>query len=264
MPNDVLVSVDWLQERLSDPLLRILDVRASDPRLPMGYRVGHIPNSIPFDLSRDAYDHSVGMPTLKSPEAIAQVLASRGISNDSRIVIYDENIGPLAATVYWLLKYLGHDPIRVLHGGWLAWQNAHGAVTREVPQFQPAMYTAQPDESQFGSAEWIQENAARSDVVLLDARTDGEYYSGHIPGAVNLSFDEAMNFSTQSLKDANELKQQFEAVGVTPDKEVVTYCASGARSSHTYLVLKSLGYPRVRNYKGSMMDWAQMRGMPVE
>ena len=87
---------------------------------------------------------------------------------------------------------------------------------------------------------------------------------GHIHGAINLPFDEAMDYSTHMLKDDDVLKQLFETSGVTPDKDIVTYCASGARSSHTYLVLKALGYPRVRNYKGSMRDWAQLRRLPIE
>ena len=261
----VLVPAPWLQDHLNDPNLRLLDARVSDPRLPMGYRMGHIPNAVPFDLNRDVYDLAgYGIPRLKSPEAIAQVLGSRGISNDATIVLYDEETGPLAGFVYWLLKYLGHGDVRVLNGGWHAWQRANAPVTREAPPVQPANYTAHVDPNQRTNADWIQQCAGRGDVVLLDARSDAEYYMGHIPGAVNLSFDEALDYSNQQLKAPAELQKQFEAVGVTPDKEIVTYCGSGSRSAHTYLVLKSLGYPRVRNYDGSMMDWAQRQRLPLE
>jgi thiosulfate/3-mercaptopyruvate sulfurtransferase len=259
-----VVDVEWLREHLNDPAVRILDVRVSDPRLPIGYRMGHIPNSSQFDLHRDVYEMGYGLPKMKSAEAIAETLGSLGISNASAIVVYDENTGPLAAFVYWLLKYLGHPHVHVLNGGWHAWQKAIAPVTNQIPQFQPCPYVAHLDGNQRSTAEWIQEHSQQNDLILLDARSDGEYYMGHIPGAVNLSFEAAIDYSNQMLKDRELLKQQFEAIGVTPDKDIVTYCGSGSRSAHTYLVLKFLGYPRVRNYDGSMMDWVQTRRLPVE
>lgn len=230
----------------------------------MGYRSSHIPNAVPFDLNRDLYEMAPGGPRMKSPDAIAKILGERGIANDSTIVLYDEGTGPLAGTVYWLLKYLGHDDVRVLNGGWHAWQQAHAPATQEVPQVQAVAYSARIDDTQHGTAEWIQENVDRADLVLLDTRTDSEYYMGHIPGAVNLSFDEAIDFTSQRLKGESVLRQQFESVGAVPGKEIVVYCGSGSRSAHSYFVLKALGYPRVRNYKGSMQDWAHRRGLPLE
>ncbi len=264
MSDSVVVSVAWLQEHLNDAKVRVIDARVSDPRLPMGYKASHIPGAVPFDLNRDMYEMAMGGPRVKPFDAIAKTLGERGIANASTIVLYDEGTGPLAGTVYWLLKYLGHDDVRVLNGGWHAWQQAHAPTSKDVPQVQPVSYTANVDETQHSTAEWIQENSARADVVLLDTRMDSEYYMGHIPGAVNLSFDEAIDFPTQGLKDESILRAQFENVGATPDKEIVVYCGSGSRSAHTFLVLKSLGYPRVRNYKGSMMDWAHRRGLPLE
>ena len=264
MSDSVVVSVEWLREHLNNAQVRVVDARVSDPRLPMGYKASHIPGAVPFDLNRDMYEMAMGGPRVKPFDAIAKTLGERGIANASTIVLYDEGTGPLAGTVYWLLKYLGHDDVRVLNGGWHAWQQAKAPTTRDVPQVQPVSYTANVDETQHSTAEWIQENSARADVVLLDTRMDSEYYMGHIPGAVNLSFDEAIDFPTQGLKDESILRAQFENVGVSPDKEIVVYCGSGSRSAHTFLVLKSLGYPRVRNYKGSMMDWAHHRGLPLE
>lgn len=264
MSNPVLVSTAWLQEHLNDPQVRILDARVSDPRLPMGYRSSHLPGAVPFDLNRDMYEMGPGGPRIKSFESIAQILGERGIANDSTLVLYDEGTGPLTGTVYWLLKYMGHDDVRVLNGGWQAWQHASAPTTKDVPHVQPVTYTARVDENQHSTADWIQQNVDRDDLVLLDTRMDSEYYMGHIPGAVNLSFDEALDYRTQGLKDENVLRSQFESVGVTPDKEVIVYCGSGSRSAHSYLVLKALGYPRVRNYKGSMQDWAHRRGLPLE
>lgn len=259
-----MVSVAWLIEHFTDPTVRVIDARVSDPRLPIGYRMSHIPGAVPFDLNRDMYEMAPGGPHMKAPDAIAKVLGERGIANDSTIVLYDEATGPLAGTVYWLLKYLGHGDVRVLNGGWHAWVQAKAPTAKELPSITPAPYLAHVDENQHSTCEWILDNSTRDDVLLLDTRTDGEYYMGHIPRAVNLSFDEAINFSTQTLKAESELRAQFERIGATPDKEIVVYCGSGSRSAHTYMVLQALGYPRVRNYKGSMLDWAQHRGLPLE
>jgi thiosulfate/3-mercaptopyruvate sulfurtransferase len=264
MPNPVVVPVSWLEENLNNPRVRVLDARVADPRLPMGYRAAHVPGAVPFDLNRDMYEMGPGGPRIKSFDAIANILGERGIANDSILVLYDEGTGPLTGTVYWLLKYLGHDDVRVLNGGWHAWQQANAPTTKEVPEVQPVSYTPHVDETHHSTAEWIQENSPRDDVFLLDTRMDSEYYMGHIPGAVNLSFDEAIDHPTQGLKEESVLRHQFESVGATPDKEIVVYCGSGSRSAHTFLVLKSLGYPRVRNYKGSMQDWAHRRGLPLE
>lgn len=263
MSDSILVTVEWLQAHLNDAQVRVLDARVSDPRLPIGYRVSHIPNALPFDLNRDMYEMTPHGLRLQTADAIAASLGERGIANDSIIVVYDENTGPLAGSVYWLLKYLGHADVRVLNGGWHAWRNANAPTTQDTPQYAPAVHAARVDEEQRCTAEWIQENSARADVVLLDTRTDSEYYMGHIPGAVNLSYDAAIDLTTQTLKDAAALRAQFEKLGATPAKEIVVYCRSGARSAHTFMTLHALGYPRVRNYKGSMMDW-ELGGLPLE
>ncbi len=260
----VMVSVEWLQAHLDDARMRILDARASDPHLALEYRAAHIPGALPLDLNREMYEMTPEGPRLQAPDAIADSLGARGIANDSTIVVYDENTGTRAGAAYWLLKYLGHADARVLNGGWHAWTRAHAPTTQEIPRHAPAPYRARLDETQHSAAEWIQLNCARADLVLLDARMSNEYRMGHLPGAVNLSFDAAMDLETQSLKDQALLRAQFEAVGATADKEIVVYCRSGARSAHTFMVLKALGYPRVRNYKGSMLDWANRRGLPLE
>jgi thiosulfate/3-mercaptopyruvate sulfurtransferase len=262
--NPVIVSPEWVNEHMNDPQVRLVDARVADPRLPMGYRAAHIPGAVPFDLNRDLYEMAPGGPRVRSFDAIARTLGERGIANDSTIVLYDEGTGPLTGTTYWMLKYMGHPDVRVLNGGWHAWTAANLPTTKEAPQVTPVAYTANVDENQHSTAEWIQENSSRDDLVILDTRMDSEYYMGHIPGAANLSFDEAIDYPSQGLKAEHVLRQQFETVGATPDKEIVVYCGSGSRSAHTYLVLKALGYPRVRNYKGSMMDWAHRRGLPLE
>ena len=263
-PNNILVEIDWLKQHLNDSNLRILDARASDPRLPMGYRTGHIPNAIQFDPSRTFWTRGAHGRDFAAGEQIARGLGERGITNDSVVVVYDEWTGQLAAMTFWGLQMVGHREVKILHGGWAAWQKSGGAIAQDAPAFAPAQYRAEPREIYRATAEWIQANAARADLLLLDVRSDGEYLGGHIPGAVNLNWDASLDPPTQNFKDAATLRAQLESVGATSDKEIIAYCASGARSSHMFTTLTLLGYPRVRNYDGSMMDWYQARGLPVE
>lgn len=264
-PNPaILVEVDGLKQHLGDPHIRILDVRASDPRLPIGYRMGHLPGALALEPTRDFFIFPNGAPDLAPPEQIARALAQRGIANDTPVVIYDEWTGLLAAMTYWVLRYVGHREIKILHGGWAMWEHDGGATTHAVPVVAPAVYHAQVNADARATAEWIQANTSRPDVLLLDTRTPDEYAMGHIAGAMNLSYDASLELETHTFKDAATLRAQLEAVGATPDKEIVAYCSHGARSSHTFVALQLLGYPRVRNYDGSMADWHHRRGLPVK
>ncbi|MBI4789616.1 MAG: sulfurtransferase [Chloroflexi bacterium] len=262
--NSLLVTVDWLKQCLGDPQIRILDVRASDPRLPIGYRMGHIPGAIALDPTRDFFVFAHGAPELAPPEKIAQALAQRGIAEDTLVVIYDEWTGQLAALTYWAMRYAGHQHARVLHGGWAMWRNSNSPTTRDVPPVVSAEYQPHEKEEARATAEWIRANSERSDVLLLDVRTADEFRMGHIPGAVNLPYDSALDLRTQTFKDTSELQRLLAGVGVTPDKEIVTYCAAGSRSAHMFTTLELLGYARVRNYDGSMTDWYHRRGLPID
>ncbi len=262
--DDVLVDIEWLKQHLDDAHLRILDVRAGDPRLPFGYRMGHVPGAVALNVGRDFFVYGNGAPRLALADAIAHALARCGIANDTQVVIYDETTEQTAAIAFWVLRYVGHREVKILNGGWMAWSNDSGAVTRDAPKVTPAPYHASLDDATRATAEWIQENAERPDVLLLDARSPGEYAMAHIPGAVNLPYEFSLDPRTQTYKDAATLRAQLERVGAAPGKEIVVYCHIGSRASHLYATLQALGYPRVRNYDGSMADWFELRGLPVE
>jgi thiosulfate/3-mercaptopyruvate sulfurtransferase len=263
-PTDTLVDTDWLKQHLADANFRILDVRIDDPRYSNGYRMEHVRGAVALDVERDFFVHGNGKPSLAAPEQLAETFAQRGIARDTHIVIYDEWTGQAAAIAFWVLRYLGHRNIHILNGGWLAWRNADGTVTRDIPQIAPAQFRIDLDESTRATAEWIEANAARDDVLLLDARSPGEFQMGHISGAVNLPFEFSLELKTQRFKNAENLRAELEATGITPDKEIAVYCHTGARSSHMYTTLRLMGYPRVRNYNGSMADWHERRGLPIE
>ena len=257
-PNDILVDAGWLKDQLADSNLRILDTRGVSSRL------GHIPGAIALNPGRDFFVFANGRIDVAPPDKIAQALADHGVSNQSPVVLYDETNDQLVAIVYWMLRYVGHRDVKILRGGWRAWLESDGAESQGVPGVTRGEYRAQVNEEIRASAEWIQQNAERADILLLDARSVGEYARGHIPGAVNLPYESSFDFRTMMFKDAATLRAQLESVGATPDKEMVTYCHTGARSSLMFTVLELMGYPRVRNYVGSMADWHEMRGLPID
>ena len=258
-----LVDVAWIKEHLNDPDVRILDVRPMDPRIPLNYQTGHIPGALPLDLR-----HLVagGPPAVLPPtERVATVLGQLGLRPESTIVVYDDGIGPTAGMTYWALKHYGHHAVCVLNGGWPAWEGFGGERSIEQPGITPTTYVINLDSDQRATIDWVLSNLHNPNIVLLDCRSRAEYIQGHLPKAANLSWDAAVQSGrVMRLKDMATLKAQFEQLGVTPDKEIVTYCGSGARSSHTYMTLKMLGYRTVRNYNGSWQEWAMRPDTPKE
>ncbi|MBI5032254.1 MAG: sulfurtransferase [Chloroflexi bacterium] len=257
-PSDLLVDSRWLVENLTNSNLRILDVRG------MGYRLGHIPQAIALDLGRDFFIFAGRTVSSAPPEHIAQALSKLGVANDTTIVLYDDTNDQPVALAYWSLRHIGHRDVKILHGGFIGWRNAGSAVSHDVPSFTPSQYRPQINDDLVASAEWIQANENRADVLLLDVRSYGEYVNGHIPHAVNLPYDSSLNWQTMFFREAEKLRAQFESVGATPDKEIVVYCHTGMRSAHAFLTLSLMGYPRMRNYAGSMADWYETRQLPIE
>ncbi len=265
-PNErLLVRPAWLQEHLHDTDVRVLDVGVLMPGLPVGYPYGHVPGAVYLDI-RKFFTAVRGVPgALRPVEELAEVIGQLGISNQKTVVIYDEGLGPIATQTFWALEYLGHPDVRILDGGIAAWKDAELPLETEVSLPSPETFVPHVCEDCGATAEWILENLDNPDVVLLDTRYPQEFSEGHIPGAVNRSWDDnLLHGEPPRLCSPPELHAAYEGLGVTPDKDIVCYCESGARSSHTYFVLRLMGYPRVRDYDESWTEWERVRHLPVE
>jgi thiosulfate/3-mercaptopyruvate sulfurtransferase len=243
------------------------------------YDQGHIPGAVSFNWQKELQDQVVRAPLSK--EHLEDLLSRAGVNNDTAIVLYGDNNNWFAAWALWILKFYGHQDVRLLDGGRVKWLADKRELTTDVPSYPRANYHAQsPDTSVRALRDQILAELGRSDIALVDVRSPGEYSGellapanlpqegaqrgGHIPGAANIPWSQAVR-EDGTFKSAEELRSLYESRGVTPDKEVIAYCRIGERSSHTWYVLNYLlGYPKVRNYDGSWTEWGSLIGVPIE
>ncbi len=265
----LLVSGQEVADHLSQADLRILDARP-----PEQYAAGHIQGAANLPLA--AITRTVnGVPEMLGPLAeLEQTLGQRGVTLETRMVIYDDLGGIQATRLFWALDYLGHPQVSVLQRGFALWQRDGRPTSREVPTPEVVRYRGDPHPERFAERAWVQVRSQDPSVVLVDARTPEEFSGevpgrdikrpGHIPGAVNVEWVSNLTAAEpQQFKAAVDLGQLYRQAGVTPDKEIVVYCRTGVRASHDYFVLRLLGYPRVRLYDGSYLEWSSDASLPV-
>jgi thiosulfate/3-mercaptopyruvate sulfurtransferase len=173
----------------------------------------------------------------------------------------------------WTLDVIGHRRFSLLNGGIHAWANEGYPLEGDIVRRSHSRYEAICTQQGYANKDYILKNLDNPDVVLLDTRTPEEFHGtaryaargGHIPGAVNLDWVLAMDMSRNlRLKSEQQLRKLLEERGVTAKREVIVYCQTHHRSSHTYVVLKILGYPRIRGYAGAWSEWGNLPDVPIE
>jgi len=269
-PNaQLLVTPKTLAEMLAGKGARrplLLDLRPPD-----AYAAGHIPGAIHVDLWGVSLIDTDPAPLAAFMWMIEHVLAVHGVHADTPVVVYDDQSGIRAARAFWFLEYFGHPSVRLLDGGFTAWSAAGYEVTREAGPAPTSEWTGTRQEHTIATWRDVRAALGRPDRVILDTRTDGEYCGttvrarrgGAIPGAVHIEWTSNLT-SSGEFKPAEELRRMYEDAGVSPDREVITYCQGGYRAAHSYLALRLLGYPRVRTYVGSWKEWGDREELPVE
>lgn len=239
---DYIVEPDWLALQQRCPDLRILDVRER-----ASYAVAHLPGAVWLDrnsLSNTHRDHSV---TLLPGALFARLAGRLGIDAATTVVVYDDVRGLHAARVVWALRRYGHPRALVLNGGVECWHATGYAVTTGVCLAYPRVFIPNPDQAQWASLGWLATHSSDRALLLLDVRTEHEYAEAHLPNARHWAWDNGAPMSGWALRrPPGELRAELLRQGITPDRRIVTYCSSGMRAAHTYLLLRSLGYRDVR------------------
>jgi len=246
--------------------LLVLDLRPPD-----AYAAGHVPGAIHLDLWGVSLIDTDPAPLDAFMWMIEHVLAIHGVDATVPVVVYDEQSGTRAARAFWFLEYFGHPSVRMLDGGFNAWIEEGLPVTRDAAPARPSEWTGARQRQTLATWTDVRDAVANSDAVILDTRTDGEYLGttvrasrgGAVPGAVHIEWTRNLA-PAGDFKPSAELAQMYAAAGVTPDREVITYCHGGYRAAQTYVALRLLGYPRVRMYLGSWKEWADRPALPVD
>ncbi|TDE84907.1 sulfurtransferase [Deinococcus sp. S9] len=274
-----LKSAEWLLAHLNDPQVRVLDCRyaLTDPLLGrIAYLEGHIPGAIYADLETDLSgpvrpDGAGGRHPLPDPATLAAWLGRVGIGNDSVVVAYDDPRGGqgfYATRAWWLLRWLGHQQVYVLDGGWPAFLAAGGQPSTAEPKFAPTTFRPDVQMDMVATAEDVAGRDAHT--LLIDARAPNRYRgevepldrkAGHIPGAVNREWAGALDESGH-WREAQAQAARLKA----GDAPTITYCGSGVSATPNLLARELAGVPlgpQNRLYAGSWSDWISDDARPV-
>lgn len=244
----------------------ILDVRPAE-----AFAVSRLPGALHLDLWGVSLIDTSAAPLRAFMWMIGHLFSLRGVTPGRPVVVYEDSSGIRAARVFWFLEYLGHPNVRILDGGFPAWTRAGLPATTEVTTPVPGQWHGDPDSARLATWEQVLERLGTSDVAILDTRAEEEYFGeavrakrgGAIPGAVNLEWKNNL-LPDGTFKSTDDLRAMYAAKGITPDREVVTYCQGGYRAAHGYLALRLLGFPRVRNYTGSWKEWGDREDLPID
>ena len=257
MPG-LLVDLDWLEDHIGDARLRIADLRDLD-----AYAGGRVPGAVQLDLEDLGHDLNGCDNVLIPPAEFERVMARLGISNRDTVVAYDDHWGLPSARLVWALHYYGEPSAGVLNGGWDRWREEGRPMEADPHSGDSAQgktddFEVHVNPHVAADHEWIAGEVARGKVVLLDTRSQAEFDQGHLPGAISWDWFNAVPAgSWECSREADEISSELAALGVHPSDEVVTYCRSGMRAAHTYVVLRNAGFGRVRLYDGSWQDWVK-------
>ncbi len=274
---EFLVTTEWVAAHLNDPKVRIVESNED----PLVYPSGHIPGAVEIDWQRDLND-PVRRDYLQKDQ-FEKLMRRSGITRDTTVVLYGDKNNWWACYAFWIMQLFGHTNARIMDGGRLKWVKENRPTTKDVPKYPESKYDApaRDDKSLRAFRDQVLEHSAKKK-PMVDVRSPEEYRGermhmpdypnegalrgGHVPGAQNVPWARAVNTDDGTFKKAGDLRAIYEGEkGLKSSDDIIAYCRIGERSSHTWFVLTNLlGYPKVRNYDGSWMEYGNLVNVPIE
>jgi len=266
-----LIETRELLNLTSHPSIRIVDMRTSL----LDYLKSHVPNAVYLHVE-NLMIPDTGIPD-QAPDRICleRLLGdSLGVSNHTWVILYSEKSNPNATFLAWALDFLGHKKVGILNGGWEKWISEKLPTTQKYPSLLPNKFFGKVIRDTLAEKKWVHDRLTAKNVVILDARPPKQYSGeegeeirrGHIPGAKNVFWETTLDGEEVRIwKKKEDLEKLFAEFGVTRDKEIIIHCRTGREASHLYFTLKYvLGFPNVRLYRGSWVEWSADKNMPVK
>ena len=244
-------------------LIKSGDVVIVSARSAADYGKKHITGAVNI-YHKDLYKKDGIAAMLKTPDEIAKIFGEKGITENSKIVIYDDGKGKFSGRLFWIFKYLGATDVNILDGHLKGWGKVRGKVTPKATEVTAAAFTATPNPAIIADMAYVTAN--KDNAVLVDARSADEFGGkdddekvvrpGHIPGAVNFEFKMILN-EDGTIKAKEEIAEIVKTAGITADKEIILYCASSVRAGIVFMALTDLlEFPNVKIYDGAYYEWS--------
>ncbi len=273
-----LVDTATLAAHLDDPDWVLFDCRFDLTKPDAGqraYEEAHIPGAryahLDHDLSSPITPES-GRHPLPEPAVLVAKLGRWGVDRHKQVIVYDAGAGAVAARMWWLLHWLGHEAAALLDGGLTKWQEEKRPLSREAPSTTPRVFEAQADNSRWVSTARVEELLDQGEHLLLDARARRRFegvvepidkVAGHIPGAINRPFEANVDARGCFLSTDQLREQWLELLGAVPPARVINMCGSGVTACHNILAMTHAGLDGAKLYVGSWSEWIRDERRPV-
>lgn len=280
MPYSTLITTAELARNLARPDWVIFDCRfalTDSERGRRDYQNSHISGAIYAHLNEDLSGPLVpgktGRHPLPTVETISRFFSRTGIDSTIQVIAYDDAGGAMAARVWWLLRWLGHDAVAILDGGWQKWTQDNGPTTAAIPTPTPRVFVPQIRSDDWITSDQVLAHIGDTNFKLFDSRNADRYrgenetidpVAGHVPGAISAPYADNLN-PDGTLKPIEQLRARFQSLlGGTPADHTAFYCGSGVTAAHNILALKHAGLGDAKLYAGSWSEWITDKRRPIK